>query len=301
MTASRPALGIVFMCLATTLFPFMNGLVQVLSERYSSEQIIWARITSHLVFVLALFMPSAGWRIFSTDQLGWQLSRSATQLASTSIYFFSVKHLPLAQAASISFTTPFMVTLLALPILGERIGLTRLLTLAVGFIGVLTVIRPGSAAFHWATVGVVASSACYALYQIFTRRVAGRDRAETSVVYSALGGAIVMSVIMPFVWKTPESWRDVGLMCALGIFGGLGHYCVARAMSYAPASVVSPFMYWQMVGSVVIGYLISGTLPDLFTWLGTAIIVGAGLHMGWRETREKAVGTPAPARAAVRM
>ena len=286
MTASRPALGIFFMCLATTLFPFMNGLVQVLSERYSSEQIVWARITSHLLFVLALFMPREGWHVFHTDQLGWQLARSAAQLGSTSLYFVSVKHLPLAQAASISFTTPFIVTLLAWPILGEAIGPARLMTLIVGFIGVLTVIRPGSDVFHWATLGIVASSVCYALYQILTRRVAGRDRAETSVVYSALGGAFVMSAVMLFAWKTPETWLDAGMMCALGVFGGLGHYCVARAMSYA-AAVVSPFMYWQMIGSVAIGYLISGKLPDACTWLGTAIIVAAGIHMGWRETRPK--------------
>lgn len=288
MTTSRPLLGILFMCLAGTMFPFMNGLVQLLSDRYSSEQIVWARIASHLVFVLAIFAPREGWSIFYTRQLGWQLCRSLAQIGSTTCYFFSVKHLPLAQAASISFTTPFIVALLAWPMLGERISAFRMTATMVGFLGVLVVIRPGSAVFQWAMLGVVASSVFYGLYQILTRRVAGHDRAETSVVYSALGGAVLMSIVMLWSWRNPHSLKDVAMMFGLGVFGGLGHYCVARAMSYAPASLVAPFVYWQMIGAVAVGYWISGKLPDAFTWLGTAVIVSAGIHLGWRETREKA-------------
>lgn len=281
----RVGLGIFFMVVATSMFPFMNGAVLLLSERYESDQIIWARVTSHLVFMLALLLPKEGVELFRTRQLSAQIKRSACQLASTSFYFTSVKYLGLAQATAISFTTPFIVTLLAVPILGERIMRHRVLAMLIAFAGVLVIMRPGTSVFHWASIGVLCSAFFYALYQVYTRGVAGHDRPSTSVVYSVLLATIVMSVVMLFRWKTPESWTDIGLMCSLGIFGGLGHWSLAKAMTYAPANVVSPFQYWQLIGAVIIGYLISGALPDAFVWLGAVLIIGAGLYLAWKDTR----------------
>ena len=176
--------------------------------------------------------------------------------------------------------------------LGERMPLGRLLAVIVAFVGVLVVIRPGSDVFQWASLLIVGSAMCYALYQIFTRRVAGHDPPEVSAVYSALGPTLVMSAVVPFVWQTPPTWTDAGLLFSLGILGGLAHYLVARALGYAQANVLAPFMYWQMVGSVIVGYVISGLLPDLSTWIGTAIIMAAGLYIAWRETRGRPVARP---------
>jgi drug/metabolite transporter (DMT)-like permease len=288
---NRTLVGILFMLTASSLFPIMNGLVQVLSERYSSEQLVWARTASHLVFILALFGPRLGVAVVRTTQPKWQIVRSVVHLGSMLCFFNGVKYLELATAASISFTAPFMVALLAWPILGERMTVGRLLAVVVAFLGVLIVIRPGSAVFQWASLLIIGSSVCYALYQIFTRRVAGHDPPETSAVYSAVMGTLVMSLALPFVWVAP-SWVDAAVMFSLGIIGGLGHYCVARAMTYAQANVLAPFMYWQMVGAVIVGHLISGALPDRFTWIGTAVIACAGLFIAWYETRERPLVQP---------
>lgn len=282
---NRALVGILFMLTASSLFPVMNGLVQVLSARYSSEQLVWARTASHLVFILALFGPRLGVAVVRTSQLKWQIVRSAVHLGSMLCFFNGVKYLELAKAASISFTAPFMVALLAWPILGERMTVRRLAAVIVAFLGVLIVIRPGSEVFQWASLLILGSSICYALYQIFTRRVAGHDLPETSAVYSAVVGTLATTLILPFVWITPVSWTDGALLFSLGIIGGLGHYCVARAMTYAQANVLAPFMYWQMVGAVIVGYLISGALPDQFTWIGTAVIACAGFYIAWNETR----------------
>ena len=282
----RLLFGMLFMCLASTLFPIMNGLVQVLSVRYPSEQIVWARCVAHLVVVLALFAPRFGLvPLIRTTQLKWQVTRSLVLLMSTCFAFVGFKYLPLAKAASISFIAPFIVTLLAWPMLGERISLARLATVFVAFAGVVIVIRPGSDVFHWASLLALGSATCYAVYQIVTRRVAGQDRPETSAVYSVLIGTLLMSLIVPFVWVPVQSLTDAFLLFSLGVFGGLGHYCVARAMTYGPANILSPFSYWQMVGSVVVGYFVSGKLPDTWTWIGAGIIISAGLYMGWRETQ----------------
>jgi drug/metabolite transporter (DMT)-like permease len=284
---SRPLLGIAFMCLASTLFPIMNGLVQVLSPRYPTEQLVWLRTVSHLVIISALFLPKFGVGLIHSNELGAQIIRSMLLLASTTMFFTGVKSLPLAKAASISFTAPLLVALLAWPLLGERITLARVLAVSAGFTGVLIVIRPGSDVFQWASLYILGSASCYAFYQIVTRKVAGVDRPETSAVYSALLGAIVMSVFAVPVWIWPHSLTDWALILSLGLWGGLGHYCVARAMTYGPANVIAPFMYWQMVGSIAIGYLVSGILPDQYVWAGAALIISAGLFLGWWETRAR--------------
>lgn len=286
---NRTLIGILFMLAAGSLFPVMNGLVQVLSERYTTEQIVWARAASHFVFVLALFVPAVGVAVVRTTTLKWQVIRSMVHLMSMLFFFTGVKYLPLAKAASISFTAPFFVALLAWPMLGERITLNRFIAIIVAFLGVLVIIRPGTDVFQWASLYMLGSAICYALYQILTRKVAGYDSAETTAVYSALVGTVIMSVVAPFAWTPIASWTDAGLLFSLGIIGGTAHYFVARAMTYAEASIIAPFGYWQLMGSVVVGYIISGYLPDSFTWIGAGIIMCAGSYIAWHETRPKPV------------
>lgn len=286
-TAQKPALGILFMCLASSVFPVMNGLVQVLSPRYASEQLVWVRTASHLLIVLALLLPAHGLGVMKSNRPQWQIARSLLLMCSTLCFFNGVKHLPLASAASISFTAPFIVTLLAWPMLGETFGIRRFSAVMVGFLGVLVVIRPGSDVFHWASFFILGSALFYALYQICTRKVAGYDSPETSVVYSALAGSLLLAPLAWLIWTPVATWLDVIAMVSLGLFGALGHFFVAKAMTYAAANVVAPFQYWQIVGSVIIGYLVSGKLPDAYTWLGAAIIISAGIYLVVRETRVK--------------
>jgi drug/metabolite transporter (DMT)-like permease len=278
-------LGVLLMCTASTLFPVMNGLVQVLSRSYPSEQLIWARTAGHLLIVLALLLPRYGLAVVRTRRPGAQVVRSCMLLTSTTLFFFGVKGIPLAKAACISLMAPFFVTLLAWPMLGERIRPFRLAAVLVGFVGVLVVIRPGSEVFQPASLLIVGSALCYALYQVYTRGVAGQDRPETSVLYSALVGTVVMSAVVPFAWRTPTGVVDALLMGALGLLGAAGHYCVARAMTYAQANTLSPFQYWQIIGSVAVGYVVSGLLPDAQTWMGAAIIVAAGLAIALTAAR----------------
>jgi drug/metabolite transporter (DMT)-like permease len=218
-----------------------------------------------------------------------QFFRSCMLIGSTFLFFTAIKVVPIAQAASISFTAPLIVVMLAGPMLGERIPLSRVVAVIVGFVGVLVVIRPGSEVFQWASLLIVASAGCFAVYQILTRRVAGFDAPATSAIYSVLVGTLLMTLIVPFGWTTPGSWIDVLLLGSLGVTGGLGHYCVARSLTYAPANLLSPFQYWQMVGAVVVGYLLFAEVPDAFTWVGTALIVAAGLYIGIREHARETV------------
>ena len=281
----RVLLGILFMCTAGLLFPVMSGAAKILGADYSSLQVSWARAFGHILFLFAVFLPRHGLRLMVTRRPLIQAGRAATLFTSNVCFFYAVTFIPLAKAASISLTAPIIVALLAWPMLGERTTRGRAIAMLIGFVGVLIVIRPGGEVFHWASFFVLGSATCYAIYQILTRKVAGIDLPETSTVYSSVIGAFGMLLVLPFVWKTPATLFDLGLFCSLGILGATGHYCVARAMGYAPANVLSPFQYFQLLGSVAVGWLFFGDLPDAATWIGATVIVGAGLWIGWHQTR----------------
>lgn len=273
------------MCIACALFPIMNGIVKLLAASYEPQQIVWFRIVSHLVLVAVVFMPRMGLGLLRTRRIGTQFVSSVMMLLSTLFFFSAVKSIPVAEAISVTFVAPLAVVLLAWPLLGERITWFRMAAVIVGFSGVLIVIRPGSAVFQWASLLLLCSAMCYAIYQILIRRLAGIDAPATSIFYSVLLGAIIMSIWLPFVWKMPTNWIDWALLCSLGVFGALGHYCVAKAMTYASANFVAPFNYTQMIGSVIVGYFMFAEVPDFYTWLGTAVVVGAGLMVGWQGRR----------------
>jgi drug/metabolite transporter (DMT)-like permease len=287
LAPQRILLGILFMCLTGLFFPVMGGFAKLLGAEYSSLQVSWARAFGHILFMLAAFLPRHGLGLLRTRRPGVQLIRSGLLFTSNLCHFFAITFIPIGKAAAISLTAPLIVALLAWPMLGERTTPARVATLAVGFAGVLIVIRPGTALFHWASLFVVASATSYALYQILTRRIAGVDLPETSAILSSVVGAFGMLLVVPFVWKTPEGWAHLGMFAGMGVLGACGHYCVARAFGYAPANIVSPFQYVQLIGSVSVGWLFFGDWPDAGTWIGASVIVLAGLWLGWSQTRRQ--------------
>jgi drug/metabolite transporter (DMT)-like permease len=283
----RPWLGIFYMCIACALFPVMNSMVKLLTATYSFQEVVWVRLFAHLVLMSVVFLPRRGLALLRTQAPVQQVFCSLGLLGATFFFFSAAKYVGVTEAIAISFVSPLAVTFLAWPLLGERITFVRLASVVIGFAGVLIVIRPGSSVFQWASLMIVASAVSYAVYQIIVRRVAAVDSPATTAFYSALGCTIVASLFVPFAWKTPDNWRDVAMMLSLGFFGGFGHYCVARAFSYAPANLIAPLNYTQMIGSVVVGYLMFAEIPDFYTWLGSAVIIAAGLLVGWQGRTRK--------------
>lgn len=287
MKLSDPMRGILLMCSAVSLFPFMNAAVKYLSTDFDTPMIIWARYAGHLLCMLIVFMPSRGCRLFASRNLGIQLVRSLLLLAATVCYFSALPYIALATAASISFTSPFIVTALSVPLLGERVGWRRWLAVAVGFIGALIIIRPGSDSLHWAAFLVLGTASCYALYQVLTRKIAASEDTATTLAYTALVGAVLTSIVVPFYWQPPGQPLDLVLFFLIGIVGGIGHYFVVLAFRYGQASLLAPLAYAQLIGATLLGYWVFGDLPDRWTWIGSGIIVGCGLYIGYRETRRK--------------
>lgn len=291
--AKQVLAGILFMCAAGLVFPVMGGFAKLLGQDYSSLQVSWARAFGHVVFLAAMLLPRYGPAILRTRRPGLQIARSSLLFAANLAFFAALTFIPLADAATIGLMSPLVVAALAWPMLGERTTRLRVVALGVGFAGVLVVLRPGTDLFQPAALLVLFNACAYALYQVLTRIAARDDRPETSALWSPVVGAFLMLAVLPFVWITPRTWLDLAMFCGIGAIGGIGHYFVARAFGLAPANIVSPFQYFQLIGAVAVGWLFFGDLPDAFVWAGAAIIIGAGLAIGWGETRrERAAPRP---------
>jgi drug/metabolite transporter (DMT)-like permease len=261
--------------------------VKHLSAELPTFEIVWARNLSHLVFIILLFGPRYGWRLAATNRLGSQILRSSFFLGSNILYFAAISVVPLAEASAISFVSPFLVAIFAAFVLGERVGVGHWIAIMVSFVGALIIIQPGSGHLPWQAVFVLGSSTCYAIYQVMTRGGAGDDSPETQVFYASLVGSVLTSIAVPFIWVTPASLRTVLELSALGVFGGLGHYCVARALMWGPAPVIAPFQYVQLLAASLFGYFIFGDVPSIWTGVGAVIIVCCGVTIALRARREE--------------
>lgn len=277
--------GIVLMCLGVAMFPFMNAAVKLLTAHYPVMQIVWARFTGHLIVMLAVFLPRHGRRLFATRRPAIQLGRSLLMLVSNLVFVMAIGRVPLATASAIGFTSPLLVTAMSVPLLGEHVGRRRWSAVLVGFAGALLIIRPGGELADPAVLLLLVSAACYALYQIATRWVALYDGAATGIVFAALLGSVVMSLVLPFVFVPPRSLFDLALFLSLGLIGGAGHYLLICAFQRGPAAVLAPLGYVELIGTSILGYLIFGNFPDALTWAGAAIIIASGLYIALREHR----------------
>ena len=276
----------VFWMLATMLmFVSMDTCAKYLVAHYPTMQVVWGRYFFQiviLVIVLAPRIPS----LIRTESLVFQLIRSLFLLGATLCFFTGLETLQVAEASSIMFTAPIMVTALAPLILKEKVGLRRALSVIVGFLGALVIIRPGLGVMEVGAFWVLGAAACYACYQLSTRALSQQDSVLTTLFYSALLGGLVMSIVLPFHFTMPtiEGWL---LMALAGLFGTLGHFCMIKAFTHAEASQVAPYSYSNLIWATLIGFLLFGDLPDMWTYVGAGIIVGSGLYILHRERSQR--------------
>jgi drug/metabolite transporter (DMT)-like permease len=271
--------AVLFMALAAVFLPLLNAAIQYLAPAYPVGQLLWVRYAGHLAFMVVVFAPARGAALVASSRPGLQVVRSALFCASTFLTFYALGFVPLATATVILFTSPLIVTALAPLLLRETVDRASALAVLAGFAGALIVARPGSGALHWSAFLILGSAAASAMTQILSRKLAGHDRPETSNTYMVLVGFALASLALPFVWRWPAGWWDALLLASLGVFGGLGHYCLVRAFELAPAPFVSPFNYAQILGAALLGFLVFGQVPDLWLWSGAAVIAGSGVFI----------------------
>ena len=267
-------------CLAS-----LDATAKHLVREHSLFLLVWARYAGQMLVVTPFTWHQVGPGFWRTRRLPLQLVRSAFLLAATVCFFAGLRYLPLAEASAVTFLAPVLVVLLSGPLLGERPSRIRWLASIGGFAGVLLLLRPGSAIFHPAVVLLIGMAVFNALYQILTRKLADEDL-HTTLFYSAFVGTVVLTLLLPWgIGDAMPTPRAAGLLLLLGVLAGLGHWSIIGAYQRAPASLLTPFTYLQMLWATAYGYLIFGQLPDAVSVLGMAIIVGAGVALALSERR----------------
>ncbi len=273
--------GIAWMLLTMLLFVSMDAIVKQLVQTYPVAQVAWARFFFHtalLAAVLGRRLPMT----LSTQRRGLQILRSGLLLLTTLQFFAGLYFLPLADNTAVMQIAPLIVTAMSLPLLGEKVGIRRWTGVAAGFTGALIIIRPGSEAMQLAALFPLGAATTFALYQITTRILSRTDATLNTLMYTPLLGAAVLSVVAPFSWVMPDA-QDWALMALTGMFGGLGHFTMIRAFTWAPAATVSPFGYSALIWATLFGLGLFGDFPDGWTILGAVVIVGSGLYILHRE------------------
>ena len=275
--------GIALMCAAVACFAFLDTTAKYLSLYMATLQVVWARYTGAFVFALMVANPWTRPGLMRTTRPVLQIGRSFLLLGSTLCNFAALRYLQLDEAIAIVFSTPFFIAALSGPLLGEWVRWQRWVAICVGFLGVLLVTRPGFETFQPAALLSLTAALFYAVYSISTRILARTDSNETTLFYSNIVGAVALLPVLPLVWTAPTDPLVIALMVAAGAMGSVGHYFLIAAHRLAPASVLSPFIYTQLVLAIMLGYLVFGDVPQRWTIIGSAIVVASGLYLLYRE------------------
>jgi drug/metabolite transporter (DMT)-like permease len=277
--------GIALMCGAVALFACLDTTAKYLNTQMDTMQITWARYTSAFVLTLLVSNPFTHTGLLRTARPKLQIIRSLLLLVATIGNFLALRWMQLDEVLSIIFTFPFIVAIASGPLLGEWIGWRRWSAIGFGFAGVLLITRPGLGGVHPAALFSLAATISYGFYAVITRIVSRVDSDQTSLFYSNFIGALLMLPVVPFVWQTPSSWMIALMLMMIGVLGSAGHFLLIAGHRIAPASVLSPFVYTQLIWVALLGYLVFDHVPNSWTMAGAAMVIGSGLYLLYRERK----------------
>ena len=302
MAMSRPLLGVLSAAGASVVFSVNDVSIKFLSGDYALHQVVLIRSSIALLFVLLVLVPfGGGYGLLRTKRLPMHIARASCVVVSNMLYFLALAVMPIAEAVAVFFVAPLLITAFSVILLSEKVGPRRWAAVAVGLLGVIVMLRPGTGAFQPAALLVLASAAAYAAMHMFTRRIGGTESAVTLafyiqvtfVAFSAgvglvLGdgrlatedGTIMAFMLRAWVWPDPADWP---ILLATGIASGLGGYLIGQAYKLVEAGLAAPFEYVALPMAIFWGALIFGEWPDMVAWIGIALILGGGLYTMWRE------------------
>jgi len=277
-------IGIALMCAALGAFACLDTTAKYLGRQIDVLEVVWARYTFASLLTLLISNPLSRPGLLRTGRPVLQVGRAAILWVSTILNFVALKYLRLDQVLTITFSTPIFVAALSGPTLGEWVGPRRWAAIAAGFVGIVVVSRPGAGLIHPAAILAVFSAFIYAFYFLATRLLSRTDSNETTLFYSNFVGAAAMLPALPWFWQMP-TLRQFGLLVMAGALASSGHYLMIAAHRLAPASLLSTFIYSELVWVITLGYAVFGDVPDGFTLAGAAIVIASGLYIFHQERR----------------
>jgi len=281
-TISDVTKGALYMTLAAFFFSLMSTLVRVASADLPPLEIAFFRN----LFALASMLPwvlSSGFPGLDTRHLRLHLTRAVIGVFAMGFWYTSIALVPLADAVALSFTMPFFIVAGAATILGEKVGLRRWSATAIGFLGMLVILRPGIAEVSPVMALPVAAAAFWATSALILKHMSATVRAGTSVLFLNLLMTPLSLVPAAFVWIWPH-WEDLFVLAALGLIAMLAHLALARALAAADASALVPFDYARLPFIALFAFVLFGEVAEIWTWVGAAIIAGSAFYIAWRES-----------------
>jgi drug/metabolite transporter (DMT)-like permease len=279
---SNPLIGMGLMMLAMVLVPVLDLFAKLLSVDYAVIQVTWARFVFHGLWLLPLlaWKGVVWWRM--PKQPMYQMLRSVMLTITTVSFFYAIKDNPIPTALTLLFVSPLIVAIVAPIWLGESFDTPRGIAVVLGFVGVVVVLRPTADSFSPTILWALVAGVGYAFYIMFTRKLSASGPPLLTLFYTAVGGVIVLTPLVGSVWTTPDL-KGVAMMASMGLFAAMGHFLIIMACEYATASQLSPFNYFEIVAATAISYFAFDFFPDMYVWVGIAIICTSGAYVSWRE------------------
>ena len=284
-SARHRRIGIGLVTLTTLCFALLDTTAKWLVLSLPVLQVVWLRFFTHSLFSLAIFGPGMGRELLHWRNPRLQLLRGLMLATMTGLNFWALQYLQLAETGAIQFSVPILIALFSVWWLGEQQSVSRWVAIAVGFAGVLVIIRPGGHGFHPAIFLTLLNAIMYAVFNMITRRVGADDHPAATQWISALVPTVVLTPFALWTWQTPQSSWQWLLLGLAGLSGGAGHYFAAQAHRFASAAVLGPFLYQQILYMTLGGWLVFGQVPDHAVLLGAGVVVASGLYLLWREFR----------------
>jgi drug/metabolite transporter (DMT)-like permease len=289
-----PAKGILFMSLSVLLFTTMSVMVKQTSEHVPLLEIVFFRNAAGMVPVMIAVAWSGGLQELKTERFPAHLGRAVVGVTAMTMLFWSFALLPLADATAINYTAPLFLTALSAPLLGERVGIYRWSAVLVGFIGMLIMLRPGEGMLELGALVALAAAFMQAMAMVAVSQLS-RTEASTTIVFYFTGITTVLgALVLPFVWKTPETTYDWLMLAGIGLVGGCAQLALTRAYAHAQAAVIAPFTYASLLWAALFGWLLWGHIPDDQTVLGAVVVAVSGVYITYREAVRKKAATNKP-------
>ena len=285
MPGSLTTKGVLYFLSSIGLIALVDTTCKFYTDELHAVVLVWGYFVGITVFVMGYYVTRGQMVLLKTEQPVIQIIRPGFLVLSISGLFLGLTYLPMAEATAIGFTGPLFIVALSVPMLGERVGWHRWLAVVVVLAGVLVIVRPDGTVWHWSAATTLLGAICFAIFQILTRRLAGQEKHQTTLIYTSLAGTFWVSLLAPFFW-TPPSADHALMFLIIGAMGAAAHLCIIKAFAHAQASLLAPFNYSKLVWVIILGYLVFGDVPGLDTIVGSAIIVSSGLYVLYREGRE---------------
>lgn len=279
---SAPFKGIALLVVSALFMGINNAILKLLTEGYPAGEIMFMRGVAILPVIGVFAYFSGGWSALRVYSWRGHSMRAVTMGFSAYFFILSVQFLPLATAVALSFATPLFVTAMAGPLLGEPVGWRRWSAVAVGFLGIVVITRPGTAVFQAAALFPLISALASAGRDVITRKMTA---GESSVAIMATANLTLMLFglcTLPFGWEVPDS-RALWLVAVSGPIVACGHYTMIEAFRYAEAAVAAPFRYSAILWAGLLGFFIWSDVPDGWDIAGTCIVIASGLYILHRE------------------